>query len=359
MNTLSTLPYKIGSYDRRNWGHPLHFLCSYPSKLKPSISHFLVNLFTDPGDTVLDPFSGVGTIPFEACSLGRVGIGSDINPFAFRVTMAKVDPPSWKLVKSQILELEKYILNHKDRTELEAEEEILEYYHPDTMKEILAAKEFFDNNSTEDKSFLMACILHILHGNRPYALSRRSHNIMPWPPKGESVYKSLIKLVREKAERTISSSLPLEFKRGRALKNNVEKLDIPDSHIDALLTSPPFYNNRDFLRMNRIRLWFAGWDYVAQSSHKGEFLESHKDIGIYTNVFNEFYRVLKPGAVSVLHLGVVKTFDMAKELMPYAEKSGFITFSPIYEDTTMLESHGIVQRGATNRHQFLILLKPR
>ena len=78
-------PYREDPYARRNWGGLLHSLCSYQGKLKPAIAHFLVDWFTEPGDTVLDPMSGVGTIPLEARRLGRTGIGNDLSPLAAAV----------------------------------------------------------------------------------------------------------------------------------------------------------------------------------------------------------------------------------------------------------------------------------
>src|SRR5207249_2191880 len=139
------------------------------------------------------------------------------------------------------------------------------FYHADTLAEILAAKRFFELNRDKNVSMLMACILHILHGNRPYALSRRSHNIMPWPPKGETTYKSVAKLLREKVRRTLAPNLPMNYIRGRAMQEDVYSLRLPDESVDWIITSPPFYANRDFLRMNRIRLWFSGWDYAKQA----------------------------------------------------------------------------------------------
>ena len=34
----------------------------------------------DRGDVVLDPFSGRGTTPLQACAEGRIGVGNDLNP---------------------------------------------------------------------------------------------------------------------------------------------------------------------------------------------------------------------------------------------------------------------------------------
>ena len=40
----------------------------------------LIRLFTDPGDIILDPYSGSGTTGFAAVSLGRRFIGFEMNP---------------------------------------------------------------------------------------------------------------------------------------------------------------------------------------------------------------------------------------------------------------------------------------
>jgi SAM-dependent methyltransferase len=358
VNILSTLPYKNGEYSSRYWGHPFHFLISYPSKLKPSIAYFLVKLFTKASEKVLDPFSGVGTIPFEACSQGRVGIGSDISPVAYHATRAKLDPPSPRELREQLTLLDDYIKSSRETVAEDVEEELIPFYHPETLREILAAKRFFsDYANLMNLSFLFACMLHILHGNRPYALSRRSHNIMPWPPKGEFIYKPVMRSLTEKALRMISVGLPKQFIRGMTLQDNVCSLSLDKESVDCIITSPPFYGNRDFLRMNRIRLWFCGWNYKKQDIMKSVFLEHQKDIGGYENVFREFNRVLKPGRLCIMHLGVVGNFDMARNLSPFAKKAGFAEIATIYEDTSKLESHGIVDRGATRKHQFLILRK--
>jgi DNA modification methylase len=39
----------------------------------------LINRYSNPGDTVYDPFSGLGTVPVRAMKLGRYGMGSELN----------------------------------------------------------------------------------------------------------------------------------------------------------------------------------------------------------------------------------------------------------------------------------------
>ena len=93
IQVFSEFPYKEFPFSQRSWGHNLHSLCSYQSRLKASMGYYLVKCFSKPGDRILDPFSGVGTIPFEACLNGRKGFGLDINPVAYITTLAKVQIP--------------------------------------------------------------------------------------------------------------------------------------------------------------------------------------------------------------------------------------------------------------------------
>jgi len=353
---FSKLPYKKGEYQSRSWGHPLHFLLSYPSKLKPAIAHYFVKLFSEPGDVILDPFSGSGTIPFEACIQGRIGIGSDINPLAYFATKAKVSGVTLDQLEKQIDTLDEFIKNNIGKFS-KVEKEIVEYYHKKTLKEILTAREFFLKNSKKDYSFLIACTAHILHGNRPYALSRRSHNIMPWPPKGETIYKNLIEHLKKKVMRMKKIGLTSTFVKGRSLQDDVAKLSVNSNSVDSIMTSPPFIYNRDFLRMNRIRLWFCGWDYATQTKYREKFIENVRNLDSYNKVFDEFYRVLKPESLCIMHLGIVKDVDMANSLLPVAKKSGFKKVAITNEDSSKLESHGIRDRGATHTHQFLFLRK--
>lgn len=353
---LRALPYKKGHYASRAWGHPFHRFVSYPSKLKPSIAHFLVQLFTRPGEKVLDPFSGVGTIPFEASLQGRIGIGADLGPIGFHATRAKVSPPAQSEVEIALHTLRNFIDSNKRRfTAADAEKELLDYYHPETLLELLSAREYFASADSDADSFVLASLLHILHGNRPYALSRRSHNIMPWPPRGEFVYKSVADYTAVKARRMASRPLPPTFQRGKSLLADVTKVPIDTGAIDAILTSPPFHGNRDFLRMNRIRLWCAGWDYEFQQTMKEKFFEHQKDMSLYHAAFQEFRRILKPAGVCVMHLGIVNQLDMAAKLKPMAAEQGFRVLDIVNEDTSTLESHGIRDRGATRTHQFLVM----
>jgi hypothetical protein len=51
----------------------------------------LLARFTQPGETVYDPFAGLGTVPYCAVKLGRRGAGVELNPTYWRDGVAYVD----------------------------------------------------------------------------------------------------------------------------------------------------------------------------------------------------------------------------------------------------------------------------
>lgn len=58
----------------------------------------------------------------------------------------------------------------------------------------------------------------------------------------------------------------------------------------------------------------------------------------------------------ILHLGKSNHCDMGKELMAYAEKYFDIILKGD-EDVSLLENHGIRDKGGTTSHQFLFLMR--
>jgi hypothetical protein len=364
IDQLASLPYQESPYSARNWGDPLHSLCSYPSKLKPGIAHFLVRLFSAPGEIVFDPFSGSGTIPLEACLLGRRGMGSDLSPLAWLLTAGKTAFSTHEDLQQCLSELRQAIQG-SDHVGDGAPEEVRSFYHPRTLNEILIARQVVLKGIRSGQpdiagawATIGAAICHLLHGNRPYALSRRSHNIIPIPPRGPVEYKPLLEHLSKKLSRTIIRR-NRELDRGAAFQAEASAVPIDTDSVGLIATSPPFLGTTDFLRQNRIRLWFAGWEYERQrdTKEKGDFLEFVRELAPYEAILSEFFRVLRSGGLLVMHLGVVRGTDMAAELEPYGIKAGFAPQGRVYESVDHLESHGRVDRGATTRHAFLVLEK--
>lgn len=350
----------------RNWGHSWHSLCSYRGKLKPAIAHELIEQFTRPGDIILDPMGGVGTIPFEACLQDRFGISNDLSVFAFIVAKAKLEKPDYNEVLKEIEVLGEYIESNKAKFEGDKEvrsfglnKKIVEYYHEETMKEILAAREFFkDKDYSAVDCIIMACILHILHGNRPYALSRQSHPLTPYAPTGDFVYKNLIEHLIAKIDRSYNSKDTGTWIKGAAYNYDIK--DLPTKlglKADIIITSPPFASSFKFYTQNWLRLWFSGWSEVDFKEANNKFFDNkqNKNMDIYYSYFQACSEMLKDDGKMILHVGKSDKFDMSKELI--ARCGEWFEVISAGEETIQGENHGIVDIGSTKAHQFIFLIK--
>ncbi len=359
------LPHQTKPFSKRNWGHPRHSLCSYQGKLKPSIAHHLVDAFVPAGGSVLDPFAGVGTIPFEAALQGKQAFGFEISPAAFYIAHGKLSSPTNEECMKVIKDLSIYLSNEEiqeneiGNAQFGLNGSISEFFHKETLKEILLARRYFKNiaikNSAE--SFVLACLLHVLHGNRPYALSRRSHPITPYKPSGEYSYKSLITSLTSKVERMMSRNLPENYVPGKIFFHDAASwwpAEVQD--LDAIITSPPFFDSTRFYAANWIRLWFAGWEPTDFKHKPLGFLDERqkKSFDVYIPIFRQIRERLKPNGIVLLHLGKSKKCDMATHFIELS-KPWFRVIDRYYESVKHVESHGIKDKGGTSIHQYLVL----
>jgi site-specific DNA-methyltransferase (adenine-specific) len=83
----------------------------YPTQKPILLLERIIELVTDPGDTVLDPFCGSGTTLVAAKLLNRKYIGIDISADAVALTEKRLENP----IKSESKVLETTIRNHQNR----------------------------------------------------------------------------------------------------------------------------------------------------------------------------------------------------------------------------------------------------
>ena len=74
----------------KDTGYLTHGLFYYPAKFIPQIPRFCLRTYTEPGDWVIDPFAGSGTVGLEAVLMNRNTILLDINPFLNHIVPAKI-----------------------------------------------------------------------------------------------------------------------------------------------------------------------------------------------------------------------------------------------------------------------------
>lgn len=360
------LPHQKTPYSKRNWGHNRHSLCSYMGKLKPSIAHHLIEAFVPPAGRILDPFAGVGTIPFEASIKGMKAYGFDISAAAVAIAKAKVTNPSRSDCLSAIGTISNYLKKNSPSTE-ELKDvksfgfngKIDTYFEKETLREIILARRYFMDHPPESsaENFVFASLLHILHGNRPYALSRRSHPITPYKPQGKFEYRSLITRLTTKVERSLAVELPKEFIEGDiGLQDATSWWPREIDNLDAVITSPPFFDSTRFYVANWMRLWFSGWSQKDFEDRPQGFVDERQkqNFSVYEPIFRQSRERLKKDGVLVLHLGKSNKCDMAEALQKLGKK-WFRRSDLLNESVAHCESHGIKDKGTVTSHQYLVL----
>lgn len=97
---------------------PIYRMHRYFAKRPHNVFRYLIEHYSNPTDTILDPFCGGGVTVVEGLRLGRKVIGVDFNPVATFLTRMEVTPvPVEKLKKAF------------DTIRISIEKEILEMYH--------------------------------------------------------------------------------------------------------------------------------------------------------------------------------------------------------------------------------------
>ena len=122
--------------------HSLHEI-SYRACFKPQLPRFFVERLTQTGDRVYDPFMGRGTALLEAALLGRRPLGCDANPLSALLAAPRFAPPSLEQVAARLEEID---LGKGE----EEPEDLLVFFHPDTLREISALRRHLLKRETPD-----------------------------------------------------------------------------------------------------------------------------------------------------------------------------------------------------------------
>ena len=126
--------------------------------------------------------------------------------------------------------------------------------------------------------------------------------------------------------------------------------------LDAIITSPPFFDSTRFYLANWMRLWFCGWDAHDFTVRPQAYIDERQKecFEVYRPFFRQARERLKPGGMLVLHLGKSRKCNMADHFKQISRR-WFNTIDFFEESVAHCESHGIVDKGTVNRHQFLVL----
>lgn len=311
---------------RRAWPHALHATCTYLGSLPPTIAHDLVARWSRPGDVVLDPFCGRGSVALQACLERRIGIGIDRNPLAAVLTGAAIDPPSTRALHDRVAHLR--IDWSRQRPAWTAEADVMAastpaaLFHPATLAQLLFVRSALDRTDPRDRAIL-AALAGILHGRRASSITDAMPNVFSmapgytarWlaargtPPPERDVLALLARRIghlrREGLPSTRGIALEGDAREaGRLASTALRSAGLPD-RIRLVVTSPPYLGLVRYGAANWLRLWLLGEDPARVDA----LCDAPRSIDASARLLREMLDDLRPmltdDAIVVLVLGSV------------------------------------------------------
>jgi hypothetical protein len=93
----------------------VHGFHSYPARMHPDTAAALIEGLSARRQAVFDPFCGSGTVPVVARELGRLAIGSDLNPLAVELSRLKAGGASYAFTRALSAEANGVVEHARER----------------------------------------------------------------------------------------------------------------------------------------------------------------------------------------------------------------------------------------------------
>ncbi len=250
---------------------------SYRACFKPQLPRFFIERLTAAGDTVYDPFLGRGTTMIEAALFGRRVAGCDINPLSLILTAPRLRPPTVREVRDRLATLDWNFDGERN-------EQLLTFYHPDTLREIYALRSHLLQRATDHTAKEVDDWIRMVATNRLTGHSAGFFSVYTLPPNQALTPKRQQRINEIREQTPPRRSVPdLIIRKTESLLQTVSEFDrsrlndaaadavlltrssertpeIKNDSIDLIVTSPPFLDVVDYATDNWLRCWFNGID---------------------------------------------------------------------------------------------------
>lgn len=374
-----SLPVYVNEFwtAKQRAAHSLHEV-SYRACFKPQLPRFFIERFTTPGERVYDPFMGRGTTLLESALLGRVPIGCDINPLSAVLCL-----PRMKLIDASEVEkrLHEIDLGHAD----DVREDLLVFYHPDTLRELCSLREYFIQRAKQGMLDDTDAWIRMVATNRLTGHSPGFFSVYTLPPNQAVSIASQIRINEKRQQVPMRRDIRgIIIKKSNSLlkdlsgeeKKNLQRIskkatcitascaetpNIPSDSVSLVVTSPPFLDIVQYDQDNWLRCWFNGIDSRSVPIWQLRTEDSWQQA--MSQVFRELQRILVKGGVVAFEVGEVRKGRVLLEdlVLPAAEASGLQPFAIMINDQDFTKTSNCwgvdnASKG-TNTNRIILLRK--
>lgn len=315
---------------------------SFRACFKPQLPRFFINLLTEPGDVVYDPFSGRGTTVLEAGLNGREVIANDVNPLSRFMSYPRFFIPEPHLLAKRLAEI------FVDKS-LRADRNLSMFFHPETEAEIVSLANYLQIRQETGREDHLDAWIRMVATNRLTGHSPGFFSVYTLPPNQAVLperqlrinlkrnqkpeYRDTKRLILKKSQRLISG---LTRQQMRNLRQVGEKAlfisndarhtpEIADESVQLTVTSPPFLNVVQYASDNWLRCWFNAInpEMVAKKITSCSTLPAWSEV--MGDVIKELYRITRPGGWVAFEVGEVRngTIRLDEAVVPLGAAAGF------------------------------------
>jgi DNA modification methylase len=321
----------------------IHSIHPYPAKFIPELPRQLIDRLSEPGDLVLDPFSGAGTAAVEALLADRHFLGIDANPIGNAAARAKTanldagDLSALRQVEKEMMALNSDQLRSATPSWLPEIPNVDKWYDDDVFRALGVARDRVltiaapNAQATALVAFVQAAAkLSFQESETRYVSKPREIDVV----EVSRAVLTELRRVRRLAEDLTQTDAPAPcFVDGDA--RDPASFPLQSDSVGLVVTSPPYPNTFDYHLYHRFRLFWLGEDpkhlrQVEIGSHlKNQTVRD--PIEAYLNdlraVLTNCLSALQPGryATFVVGDGLFKgeVFGTAEALSDLAREVGY------------------------------------
>lgn len=320
-----------------------HSFIRYPAKFPTDPVHDYLIRFSQPGDTVLDPFCGSGTVLVEAIRNGRECVGIELNPvaaLASRVKARLYDEEQMEEIRRVIKRLRKY------------EAEALSWVQRNLSTSVLPTyknvNHWFESVMLNELSVLRSKVVNGFNGDAHVKELLWLSFLKTIIPASKQDSETRYTAVKKKEHRTgyaitvmrktlegYCQAIELELRQADAAVAEARVIvgdsllhlkGLETSSVNLVITSPPYINTYDYYLYHKHRIfWYGGnpieirrkevgcHHRIDTMSHQGAVQEYEEYL---ENIFVELRRILKPQG----HLAILIGDGIVKDRMVPADE---------------------------------------
>lgn len=354
---------------------------SYRACFKPQLPKFFIELLSEAGDIVYDPFSGRGTTVIQAGLMSRKIVSNDVNPLSSILASPRFDPPELHDVSERLNQI-------PFDSSLKPDIDLSMFFHERTLQEILSLKKYLHEKKKNCRDDQIDRWIAMVATNRLTGHSTGFFSVYTLPP-NQAVsperqkkinqmrnqipnYRDTNQIILKKTKtllRTLTDadrkSLREAGKTGLFLCNDASiTTEIPSGTIQLTVTSPPFLDVVQYSKDNWLRGWFNSLDTGSDADDITMATTIEQWSKFIESVFCELNRITRPNGWVAFEVGEVRnrTVNLDEHVVPIGLRSGFECHGILINSQEFSKTSNIWgvrnMKSGTNTNRIVLFRKP-